>query len=61
MGMFKCKKRDFTKLVEYTKQRNPTDRARSGTKISLLVEGKGMPLALKVAGANKQDMRSDSG
>ena len=36
---------------------NPTDRAKSGTKRSLLTDGDGVPLALAVAGANVHDMR----
>jgi putative transposase len=34
---------------------NPTDRAKSGTKRSLLTEGAGMPLAVAVDGANRHD------
>src|SRR4030095_16647924 len=36
---------------------NPTDRAKSGTKRSLLTDGDGVTLALAVAGANVHDMR----
>jgi len=36
---------------------NPTDRAKSGTKRSLLTDGEGVPLALAVAGANVHDKR----
>ena len=36
---------------------NPTDRAKSGTKRSLLTDGEGVPLALAIAGANVHDMR----
>ncbi len=36
---------------------NPTDRAKSGTKRSLLVEGKGVPIGLSVGGANTHDMK----
>lgn len=36
---------------------NPTDRAKSGTKRSLLVEGRGIPLAIVIAGANRHDMK----
>lgn len=32
---------------------NPTDRAKSGTKRSLLVDGKGVPLSVSVDGANR--------
>jgi len=36
---------------------NPTDRAKSGTKRSLLVEGKGVPIGVTVSGANTHDKR----
>ena len=36
---------------------NPTDRAKSGTKRSLLVDGKGVPLSVSVDGANRHDMK----
>ncbi len=36
---------------------NPTDRAKSGTKRSILVEGNGIPLAVAVDGANTHDMK----
>ncbi len=36
---------------------NPTDRAKLGTKRSLLTDGDGVPLALAVAGANVPDMK----
>ena len=36
---------------------NPTDRAKSGTKRSLLVEASGVPVGLSVAGANKNDFK----
>ncbi len=36
---------------------NPTDRAKSGTKRSLLVEGNGIPIAVDVDGANTHDMK----
>jgi len=35
---------------------NPTDRGKAGTKRSVLVEGRGVPLAVIVAGANEPDM-----
>ena len=35
--------------------RNPTDRGKSGTKRSLLTDGRGEPLAVQVAGANIND------
>jgi len=34
---------------------NPTDRAKSGTKRSVLVDGKGVPLAITISGANTPD------
>lgn len=34
---------------------NPTDRGKTGTKRSLLVDGRGAPLAIVVAGANRHD------
>jgi putative transposase len=34
---------------------NPTDRAKRGTKHSLVVEGAGVPVGLAVAGANRND------
>src|SRR3954464_6697464 len=36
--------------------KNPTDRAKKGTKRSLLTDGRGVPLGLEVAGANRPDM-----
>jgi putative transposase len=36
---------------------NPTDRAKCGTKRSVLVDGKGVPLGVVVSGANKHDMK----
>ena len=36
---------------------NPTDRAKSGTKRSILVDGKGLPLGVCVDGANRHDMK----
>lgn len=36
---------------------NPTDRAKRGTKRSLLVEGKGIPLAIEVGPANRHDVK----
>jgi putative transposase len=36
---------------------NPTDRGKRGTKRSQLSDGRGMPLALIVAGANRTDMK----
>jgi transposase len=37
--------------------KNPTDRAKKGTKRSLLVDGNGIPVGLAVAGANCPDMK----
>lgn len=37
--------------------RNPTDRGKQGTKRSLLVEGRGVPIGLTVDGANRHDMK----
>ena len=34
---------------------NPTDRGKQGTKRSVQVDGRGVPLALAVAGANRND------
>lgn len=36
---------------------NPTDRAKSGTKRSLLTDGRGVPLAVVIAGANEVDFK----
>lgn len=36
---------------------NPTDRAKSGTKRCLLTDGRGVPLAVAVDGANRNDMK----
>jgi len=35
--------------------KNPTDRAKSGAKIHILVDQKGAPLAIHTTGANQQD------
>jgi putative transposase len=37
--------------------KNPTDRAKQGTKRSLLVEAKGVPLAIEVGPANRHDVK----
>ena len=37
--------------------RNPTDRGKSGCKRHLLTEGKGIPLAVVLSGANRHDMK----
>jgi putative transposase len=36
---------------------NPTDRSKSGTKRSLLVEGQGIPIGITIDGANRHDMK----
>ncbi len=36
---------------------NPTDRAKKGTKRSLITEGRGIPIGIAVAGANRHDKR----
>jgi len=36
---------------------NPTDRAKSGVKRSLLTEGSGVPISLAIEGANRHDMK----
>ena len=36
---------------------NPTDRAKSGTKRSMIVDGKGVPLGIAVDAANRHDMK----
>jgi len=36
---------------------NPTDRSKPGTKRSILVDGKGVPLSISVDGANRHDMK----
>jgi hypothetical protein len=36
---------------------NPTDRSKSGTKRSILVVGKGLPVSVSVVGANRHDMK----
>jgi transposase len=36
---------------------NPTDRGKQGVKRSLLVDGHGIPLAVSIDGANRQDMK----
>lgn len=38
--------------------RNPTDRGKSGSKRHLLTEGKGVPLAVVLSGANRHDMKN---
>jgi transposase len=43
--------------VEKKTGANPTDRAKSGTKESLWVEGRGVPLGVVVAGANVNDYK----
>lgn len=36
---------------------NPTDRSKSGTKRSLIVDGQGMPIGITIDGANRHDMK----
>ena len=36
---------------------NPTDRSKSGTKRSLLVEGQDIPIGITIDGANRHDMK----
>jgi putative transposase len=36
---------------------NPTDRSKSGTKRSILVDGNGVPLSVSVDAANRHDMK----
>ena len=36
---------------------NPTDRGKSGTKRSLLIDGNGIPLAIVLDSANRHDMK----
>ena len=36
---------------------NPTDRGKTGTKRGLLTDGRGVPLAVVVAGANQNDFK----
>lgn len=45
------------RLGEKSTGPNPTDRSKSGTKRSLLVDGKGIPLGMIVDGANRHDMK----
>jgi len=37
---------------------NLTDRSKSGTKRSILVDGKGVPIGVSVDGANRHDMKT---
>lgn len=37
--------------------KNPTDRAKIGTKRSLLTEAKGIPISIDIAGANRHDVK----
>ena len=36
---------------------NPTDRAKSGTERSMVVDGKGVPLGITLDAANRHDMK----
>lgn len=44
-------------MVQKSTGPNPTDRSKSGTKRSILVDGKGVPFRLSVVGANRHDMK----
>ena len=44
-------------LGEKSTGANPTDRAKSGTKRSMVVDGKGVPLGITVDAANRHDMK----
>jgi putative transposase len=37
--------------------KNPTDRGKTGTKRSVLTDGRGVPLGLAVDGANRNDFK----
>jgi hypothetical protein len=44
-------------LGEKSTGANPTDRAKSGTKRSMVVDGKGVPIGITVDAANRHDMK----
>ena len=44
-------------LGEKSTRPNPTDRSKSGTKRSVLVDGKGVPIGVSIDGANRHDMK----
>ena len=44
-------------MGEKSTRPNPTDRSKSGTKRSVLVDGQGIPLGITVDGANRHDMK----
>ena len=44
-------------LGEKSTRPNPTDRRKSGTKRSVLVDGKGVPIGVSIDGANRHDMK----
>ena len=44
-------------MGEKSTRPNPTDRSKSGTKRSLLVDGQGIPLGITVDSANRHDMK----
>jgi Transposase DDE domain len=44
-------------LGEKSTRPNPTDRSKSGTKRSVLVDGKGVPIDVSIDGANRHDMK----
>ena len=37
--------------------KNPTDRGKIGTKLSVLTDGRGVPIGLAVDGANRNDFK----
>ena len=44
-------------MGEKSTRPNPTDRSKSGTKRSVLVDGKGVPIGVSIDGANRHDMK----
>ena len=59
LEMAGCRWRDYksTSWGKTQDQMPHTDRAKSGTKCSILVDGKGVPLAVSVDGSNRHDMK----
>jgi putative transposase len=51
------KKDGSSEAIEEGTGPNPTDRGKSGTKRSLLTDGRGIPLAVAIAGANRHDCK----
>src|SRR5438105_4880543 len=43
--------------IEQATAPNPTDRGKSGSKRSVLTDGAGIPLAVAIAGANRNDCK----